>query len=551
MRIAEGEIKRVYPVRGIRGEISLFTGKIPEVFLHSAIQFITAHLFLQALRVGVDFGLGICIISVEGYKIMENPIKLKSVENASVIRKFSVFFSLMSLLPLMILAGAFFFFSQNGQVAVNLDLMFWTVLVVALFALIGFFSMRRTFINLVAVSKNAKDILAGDLTKRIKLKGGGNNEVTELANSFNEVVGQLESNIKQLEKSKGMLQGVLLRIASGVSSAENIDVFLELILETTVDALEAMRGLLLLIDAEKGDVVVKSSFGLGVAYLKGMHLPMDKEVVGRVISEKKPLIMPRAHKITSKEAGTVAFETPLICTPLIFQGKVIGAVSVSGKKEAVDFQEDELVVLSNLSSQIALAVENSRLNYDNQNTYLGTVTALALAVEARDTYNRGHSERVSMYSVKIAEALGLDQQRIKIVREAAQLHDVGKIGISDEVLNKPGALNDVERRIIQQHPVIGEGIILPLHGFSHLRDPVRHHHEWLNGEGYPDHLKGDEISLESRIMTVADCFDAMTTNRPYRKSLTLEEAKAELLKYSGIRYDKRVVDALLSSQNIA
>jgi HD-GYP domain-containing protein (c-di-GMP phosphodiesterase class II) len=146
--------------------------------------------------------------------------------------------------------------------------------------------------------------------------------------------------------------------------------------------------------------------------------------------------------------------------------------------------------------------------------------------------------------VKIAQRLNLSAEQIRAVKEASQLHDVGKIGISDDILRKPSRLTDFERSIMEQHPVIGEGIILPLHGFQHLRDPVRHHHEWLNGEGYPDRLQEKDISIEARILTVADSFDAMTTDRPYRKKLDYQQAKEELLRYSGTRYDKAVVEAL-------
>jgi len=482
---------------------------------------------------------------------MKNPIQLKSIENASVIRKFSVLFSLMTLFPFAIMAGAFLFFVWKGEISLDLDMFFWAVFIIGLFAFIGFFSMRRTFVNLISLSKNAKDILAGDLTKRINIKAGESNEVTELAKTFNGVVQQLESNIKQLEKSRNMLQGVLLRVASGVSSTDNIDVFLDLILETTVNALNGKIGLLLLIDEGAKELIVKSSFGVNAAYLKNSRIPMDEEVVGWVVKQKKSLLIPRLHKITSPEEKSTAFEPPLICTPLMFKGKIVGAISVSGKKEGdANFEEDELIVLTNLASQVALAMENSRLNYDNQKTYLETVTALALAVEARDLYSRGHSDRVSECAVKVARILGLNEQQVKTIKEAAQLHDVGKIGISDDILKKPGFLNELERRIIQQHPVIGEGIIVPLHGFSHLRDPIRHHHEWLNGEGYPDRLKGDQISLEARIMTVADSYDAMITDRPYRKGLSPQQAKEELLKYADSRYDRKIVEALITSMNI-
>jgi HD-GYP domain-containing protein (c-di-GMP phosphodiesterase class II) len=223
----------------------------------------------------------------------------------------------------------------------------------------------------------------------------------------------------------------------------------------------------------------------------------------------------------------------------------LGAISVSGKTRDDNFQEEELIILSNLASQIALAIENAKLNADAQQTYLETITALALAVEARDPYSRGHSDRVSKYSVLIAQELGLDEEMITKIKAAAQLHDVGKIGISDEILRKPSSLNDYERQIMRQHPIIGEGIIVPLRGFSHLRGPIRHHHEWLNGEGYPDHLVGEQISLEARILVVADSFDAITTDRPYRKAMDFATAKQELLKYKGERYDSKIVDAFI------
>ena len=456
----------------------------------------------------------------------------------------------MSLLPFVILATAFFIFSPRGEIKIDANLFFWAVFIVGLFAFIGFFAMRRTFVNLMKVSTNVKNILSGDLSKRINIKaGGGDNEITQLAFAFNEVVQQLENNIKQLEKSRTTLHDVLIKVSSGVSATDNINAFLDLILETTVNALDGSIGLLLMLDEDKKELAVKSYYGLDSFY-KDKRIPLDEEVIGWVIKQNKPLLIPRLHKSDSKEGEFSPFEPPLICSPLVFQGKVIGTISVSGKKSNANFEEDELMILSNLGLQVALALENSRLSSDNQKTYLETVTALALAVEARDFYSRGHSDRVSEYSVRLAQAIGLDEQQIKTIREAAELHDVGKIGISDEILKKAGALSELEYKIIQQHPVIGEGIIVPLHGFSHLRSPIRHHHEWLDGSGYPDHLKGDAICLEARILAITDSYDAMVTDRPYRKALSPQEAKQELLRYKGIRYDEKLVDTFIQLMNL-
>ena len=477
--------------------------------------------------------------------------KLKSIEDASIIRKFSVLFSLMSFFPFIVLA-VIFIFLKFLNVKLNLNLLFWTAILVGVFSLIGFFGMRQTLVRLTKVSGGTKEIASSAILRPIDIDTNTDNEVAQIARAFNEVVQKLEVNIRELEKSKGALQNVLTKVASGASSTENIDSFLDLILETTANALDAKAGLLLIFEEQKKELIVKSSFGLAASfYYREQRIPIGAEVIGWVVKQAKPLLIPsmktpKAETTTKTSEADLVFQPPLICTPLVFQNKVMGAISISGRKKDANFQEDELAILSNLASQIALAIENAKLNADAQETYLQTITALALAVEARDPYSRGHSDRVSEYSTKIAKQLGLDELRIGRIKAAAQLHDVGKIGISDEILRKPDVLNDYEKEIMHQHTVIGEGIIIPLHGFSHLRDPLRHHHEWLNGEGYPDHLKGDEISLEARILAVADAFDAITTERPYRKRLDFAKGKQELLKYKGIRYDPKVLEAFIN-----
>ena len=474
--------------------------------------------------------------------------KLKSIEDASVIRKFSVLFSLMSFFPFIVLSVLFFYLQSQGVIKLNLNLIFWSVFLVGVFGLIGFFGMRKTLVNLAKITQKTREVLHGKVTGPIDIKAAGNNEVAQIVHAFNGMVRRLEDNVYELQKSKDLLQGVLSRIASGVSSTENINAFLDLILETTVNALGAKNGLLLLSDKEKSELVVKSSFGSAVSvYTRAQRIQADAEVISLVIKQERPLLIPRLQKaMTTKARNTnPAFQPPLICAPLVFQNEVIGAISINSKKGDANFVEDDLIMLSNLASQIALAIENEKLNTDVQKTYLETLTALALAVEARDPYSRGHSDRVGEYSVKIARKLGLDEEKVIKIKEAAQLHDVGKIGISDEILRKPDLLNDYEKEIMRQHPVIGEGIIIPLHGFTHLREPIRHHHEWLNGDGYPDHLKGEEISLEARILSVADTFDAITTDRPYRKGLDFVKGKQELLKFKEARYDTKVVEAFM------
>lgn len=475
-------------------------------------------------------------------------LRLKSVEDASVIRKFSVLFALMSFFPFIILSVLFFILYFTNRVDLDSDLFFWSVFLSGVFAIVGFFGIRQTLTSLNKISEGMTGALRKNSFKGLDIKNKGDNEIVQIARSFNEVVRKLEANINELEKSKNLLQDVLGTIASGVSFTESINSFLDLIVKTTVSALSAKTGLLLIID--NFELVVKSSYGLERSdYPREKRLPFETGVLDWVIKEKKPLLVPRLEKFTEPETQeSPAFQPPLVCAPLIFQNRIIGVIIISGKQEERgSFLEEELIIVSNISSQVALAIENAKLNSDAKRVYMETIAALAMAVEARDIYSRGHSDRVRDYALRVAKRLNLTAEKTKDIKEAAQLHDVGKIGISDGILLKPQKLNDYEKQLMQQHPVIGEGIIMPLHDFYSLRDPIRHHHEWLNGQGYPDHLKAGQISIEAKILAVADSFDAMTTDRPYRKAMSQEEAKKELLKYKDIRYDAKVVDAFIDS----
>jgi putative two-component system response regulator len=150
--------------------------------------------------------------------------------------------------------------------------------------------------------------------------------------------------------------------------------------------------------------------------------------------------------------------------------------------------------------------------------------SLALSIEAKDRYTEGHCERLSKYSVAMAERVGLPEELRVALRRAGVVHDIGKIGVPEHILTKPGPLNDEEWKIMKQHPVTGERICAPLKSFRHVLPVIRHHHEKLDGSGYPDGLSGDQIPLTARILQIVDVFDALTTERPYRTALQPQEA---------------------------
>jgi putative nucleotidyltransferase with HDIG domain len=213
--------------------------------------------------------------------------------------------------------------------------------------------------------------------------------------------------------------------------------------------------------------------------------------------------------------------------------------------------QEQNISLQRQNALLAKRMEEStkslaRLYEDLRNTYMRTIKVLAQAIDARDHYTHSHSENVAKYAVVIAEEMGLSVKDTEVLRDACELHDLGKIGIEDRILSKPSSLTPEEFQEIKRHPVTGAQILEPLAFLGGVIDLVRQHHEHYNGSGYPEGLRGEEILLGARIIHVADAYEAMTSARSYRKiPLSREDAIAEIKKNSGTQFDPRVVDAFL------
>ena len=189
-----------------------------------------------------------------------------------------------------------------------------------------------------------------------------------------------------------------------------------------------------------------------------------------------------------------------------------------------------------------LALTNALSFESLERTFLSTVEALANALEAKDEYTSSHARWIRDMAVKVGEELGLDAVTLKRVELGALFHDIGKIGIPAAILTKPGPLTDEERELIETHPELGERILAPIEQLEHVRPIVRACHERYDGKGYPDRLQGAEIPLEARIIFVCDAFHAMTTTRPYRDALPVEEARRRLIEAAGSQFDPSIVD---------
>jgi len=458
-------------------------------------------------------------------------LKLKSIKHDTLWRKFLLSAILMSLIPILLLLYivGFVVVPKTSTGATQIK---WLIFWIFWSAMAGFWITRSLIHAFISITKSIKTVANGDYSTRIQAEEAG--EIKLLSESFNRITARLERNIKDLQRSKRMMQDILSRVGKAVASFQDIDRFLELILMTTADAIGARNGKLMLVDKKEKELFTKISFGQ--EQLQEDKVKIGEGFIGSVAEKKKPLVL-------SKSQSNLG--AAVICVPLVYSNKLIGLIVLNDKINGNDFTEDDLFILSDLASHISIALENYRLSQDVEKTYVETINALAMAVDARDPYTRGHSKRVGEYCYRIAKEFNLNDETIKMLMDASIVHDIGKIGIPDEILHKTTPLTKDEIKLIQHHPIIGDNILKPIRSFAMLRNLIRSHHERLNGKGYPDNLKAKEISLPLNIMIVADAFDAMTSNRPYRRAMSILEAKKELRKNAGKLFDKEVVDKFL------
>jgi GAF domain-containing protein len=276
-------------------------------------------------------------------------------------------------------------------------------------------------------------------------------------------------------------------------------------------------------------------------------LEMTSKIVGSVSGAIKLIDQETKELKVRAKAGSMADISSTFSVfdfPLVIGEKTIGVFELV-KRATTGLGEQERQMLETMASQAAIAIENARLFENTQRIYYETLKSLAQALEARDDYTRGHSERVATLSHRIGQRLGFGDRDTTTLYNAALLHDIGKIGIRDELLLAPRGLSEDEMETVRKHPTFGNAILMPLKFLGDIRDWVRHHHERWDGGGYPDGRRGEDIPLASRIIAVADAFDAMTSTRPYREALSEQRAIAEIRKSSGSQFDPKVVEAFL------
>jgi putative nucleotidyltransferase with HDIG domain len=342
----------------------------------------------------------------------------------------------------------------------------------------------------------------------------------------------------------------LIEINRRLSTSLRLEEVLQAVMATAVELLRCESGSLLLVDPETDELIFQVVVGPASARLQGTRLPPGVGVVGSVVREGKPLIVnnvqndPRHYKEIDKQ--TTLQTTALLAVPLITKERVLGVLEVLNKLDGTPFTEDDCAALTSLATQSSIALENAQLYSNLRRAFTDTVSVIANAIEARDPYTAGHTSRVTAIAIEMARELGWSREQIENLQIGALLHDVGKIGIADEILRKPDQLTPDEYAEMQQHPVVGAQMLKGVNVLRPALPYILYHQERYDGNGYPFGLAGDQIPIEGRLLTVADTFDAMTSTRPYRQALTYEQAIAEIAAHRGTQFDPQMVDALIS-----
>lgn len=336
-------------------------------------------------------------------------------------------------------------------------------------------------------------------------------------------------------------QYIFSKVYEGVESNKELKDILKPILKLALMATQSQFGFLLKVDQRREKLSPWVSLNIPLSKIKGCHFSLNKGAMSYVISTGKPLIVDDYDKdIRFKNCGEFNGFKPknLISVPLKIRKDKLGVLTLCDTVEKKPFYtRDDLNFLLVMASYTTVIIKNKLLYNDLRKSFLSTIEALVQAIEAKDSYTSGHSRRVTKYSLEIGRYLGLSSKEMEMIRFCGLLHDIGKIGISDNLLNKPSRLSKREYETIKKHPVIGKKIVEKVKFLKEGLALIYHHHERYDGKGYPDGLKGGEIPLLARILSVADAFDAMVSERPYRRALTVQEAIKELINGSGTQFD--------------
>jgi len=406
----------------------------------------------------------------------------------------------------------------------------WVVL------LLSINQIRRNLIPLERLQEGTKRIAGRDFDTRVTVTSG--DEFQELAESFNAMASRLGKQFNALTTMNEIDRSILSALDT------------RLIVDTVLNRMRELFPCdcvgVALLDAESSDGgLMHVQYGESESENWLAPINLTAAEVQELYDHPEQLFVDPNKEIPHYLTSLAELEAELFLTLPMFVAEKLSGLIVLGYLDPTEANEEDAVQARQLADQVAVAISNARLIEELDELNWGTLYALARAIDAKSHWTAGHSERVTELALRIGQALGLNQKRLDDLHRGGLLHDLGKIGIPPEILDKAGKLTDEEYQLMREHVRIGARILEPIEAYAGIIPVVLHHHEYYDGSGYPDNLSGEDIDLGARIFTVADHYDALISDRPYREGLPRETVIGFIKEDSGTKFDPKVVEAFL------
>jgi len=373
-------------------------------------------------------------------------------------------------------------------------------------------------------------------------------------------LSSLEQSVNDYLKARQSQLGALMGVGRAINSSLGLKRVLEEVMDTLIELMHAERGFLMLRESN-GELTVRIARGIAHINLEEESFKVSRTIVGRVADSGEPILTTNAQddpRFGSQMSIAMYQLRSILCAPLKIKNQLIGVIYVENRARSGIFQEPDLSLITAFADQAAVAIDNAQLfenlqesNRELQEAYQATLEGWVQALDMRDKETEGHTQRVTILTERLARTMGVDGVALLNITRGALLHDIGKMAIPDGILLKPDKLTEAERALIQKHPVYAYDMLKRINFLLPAIDiPYCHHEKW-DGTGYPRGLKGEEIPFAARIFPVVDVYDALVSDRPYRKGLPPREVRERIKADSGKHFEPRVAEAFLAMDDLS
>ena len=414
-------------------------------------------------------------------------------------------------------------------------------------------SIQKSFQDIQTLLKSAAASLS-------KVDGKDGENIARDVSRVLQSLADLEQSVLDQLKNRETQLGALMGIGRAINSSLGLKRVLEEVMDSLIALMRAERGFLMLRDPSSGELSVPIARGIDHVNLEEESFIVSRTIVGKVASTGEAILTTNAQEDPrfQNQMSVAAYQLrSILCAPLKIKNELIGVIYVDNRARSGIFQEHDREVIRAFSDQAAVAIDNAQLfedlqdkNEELEKAYQATLEGWVSALDMRDKETEGHTQRVRVLTERLARSMGVSEKQMIHITRGALLHDIGKMAIPDGILLKPGPLTDDEREVIKRHPQLAYDMLRRIDFLLPAIDiPYCHHEKW-DGTGYPRGLKGDDIPFAARIFPVIDVWDALTSDRPYRKALPPEDVREHIKADAGKHFDPQVVEAFLAMDDL-